>query len=149
MLVFTNQPERCVVRKNPILFITLSILFSSLFLNSASADIEWGGVYRFEGNFFKNSELDRDRELSYGLHHLALRPKIVAGDGLKIFGQFDIFNNASYPNSQLGQIWGSGVRTGNQQSGTSISNSNSISQNQKAETIEVSQLYLTLAQEYG
>src|SRR3989344_5765070 len=103
------------MQKNSTIFITLSALLGCLFLNSTVyADIEWSGVYRFEGNHLKNSELgDRGKELGYGLHHLVLRPKIVAGDGLTIQGQFNIFNDATnYPNSQMGQVWGSGVRAG-------------------------------------
>lgn len=141
------------MQKKRILFITLSFLTTALFLNSAHADIEWSGVYRFEGNFIKNSELgSRGKELSYGLQHLVLRPKIQAGDGLTIYGQFNIFNDATnYPNSQMGQIWGSGVRsaTEDRTATSSASDSNALSQTQKAETIQVSQLYLTLSQEYG
>jgi hypothetical protein len=137
------------MQKNSIIFITLSILVSSLFTNSAVAgDLEWSGVYRFEGNFLKNSELgDKGKELSYGQHHLVLRPKIVAGDGLTIFGQFNIMNEGgAYANSQMGQIWGNGVGSGTP---TSANDSNALSQNQEAETIEVSQLYMTYSQEYG
>jgi hypothetical protein len=138
-----------VMQKNSIIFITLSVLASSLFLNSTAmaGDLEWSGLYRFEGNFLKNSELgSKGKELSYGLHHLVLRPKIVAGDGLTIFGQFDILNNTGYPNSQMGQIWGGGIGTGVP---TSANNSNSQGQTQEADTIQVTQLYLTYAQEYG
>ena len=137
------------MQKNSIIFITLSILVSSLFLNSAMAgDLEWSGIYRVEGNFLKNSELDKDgKEKTYGLHHLVLRPKIVAGDGLTIYGQFGLLNNPTdYPNSQMGQVWGSGVGNG---APTSANNSNTLSQTQKSETIEVTQLYLTFTQEYG
>ncbi len=136
------------MQKNSIIFITLSFLVSTLFINSAMAgDLEWSGVYRFEGNFLKNSELDGDgKELTYGLQHLVLRPKIVAGDGLTIYGQFDLLNSASEPNTQMGQVWGSGVGTATP---TSASNSNTMGQTQKSETIEVTQLYLTFTQEYG
>jgi hypothetical protein len=141
------------MRKLTNLFITLSFLNLACFLNSAYADIEWSGVYRFEGNFIKNPELgSRGKELSYGLQHLVLRPKIQAGDGLTIYGQFNIFNDETdYPNSQMGQIWGSGVRSAAEDRTATASsvNSNSLSQTQKAETIKVSQLYLTLSQEYG
>ncbi len=140
------------MQKNPIIFITQTLLAATLFSVSAWADIEWSGVYRVEGYHLKNSELrSKGKELSYGLHHLVLRPKIVAGDGLTIFGQFDILNEASsYANSQMGQIWGSGVRgTTAASSTTSGEDSNTIAQRQKADTLEVSQLYLTLTQEYG
>jgi len=141
------------MRKYPVIFNTLGILAVSVFLNSNvfAGDIEWSGVYRLEGYSLKNSEMrgSRKRELNYGLSHLVLRPKITAGDGLTIYGQFDVFNNADYPNSQMGQVWGSGVRTGAANATTSSDNSNATSRTQKAETLEVSQLYLTYSHEYG
>ena len=141
------------MKKNSVLSITLSFLIATLFSNSVFAgDLEWSGVYRFEGYHIKNSELgSRGRELSYGLHHLVLRPKIVAGDGLTIYGQFDILNEANdYANSQMGQIWGSGVRGATAQNSTgSADDSNSLSERQRSETLEVTQLYLTHTQEYG
>src|SRR5690606_10968130 len=50
-----------------------------------------------------------------------------------------------YSNSQIGQLWGSGIGVG----GTSSRDSNSMAENQRAETIQVSQLYLTFEQEFG
>ncbi|MBX3022598.1 MAG: hypothetical protein KF799_13075 [Bdellovibrionales bacterium] len=129
-----------------VFFITLSFLTTSLFFSTAYADIEWSGVYRIEANNINNSELSGKHELNYALSHLVLRPKIIAADGLTIYGQFDIFNNAKYPNSQLGQIWGSGVSAAG---ATSAAESSVLSGTQKAETLQVSQLYLTLTQEYG
>ena len=80
------------MQKLSVISTTLILLGASLFLNSAFAgDIEWSGVYRFEGNYLKNSDFEGRREISYGLNHLVLRPKITAGDGFNIFGQFDIF----------------------------------------------------------
>lgn len=138
-----------VMQKNSIIFITLGFLVSTLFLNSAIAgDLEWSGVYRFEGNYLKNTDLDRGKEKTYGLNHLVLRPKIVAGDGLTIYGQFNILNEGNaYADSQMGQIWGNGV--GNSTPTNSAADSNTLSQTQEAETIEVSHLYLTFSQEYG
>lgn len=140
------------MQKRSIIFITQIILISSLFSNSATAgDLEWSGVYRIEGNHLLNSELgDRDKVMGYGLHHLVLRPKIVVGDGLTIFGQFNLLNNAGYPNSQMGQFFGAGVRDGAARTGTTtVNDSDSLSQNQRADTLQVSQLYLTYAHEYG
>ncbi len=141
------------MRKKSVIFITLSFLTTLLFLKSAHADIEWSGVYRIEGNFIKNPELGgRDRELSYGQHHLILRPKIIAGDGLTIYGQFNLLNDATnYPNSQMGQIWGAGVRgeAGDSSATTSAADSNVLSRTQAADTLQVTQLYLTFSQEYG
>lgn len=135
------------MRKSAMIFTTLI----ALSLPSAHADIEWSGIYRIEGNAIHNSELnDKSRDLGYGLHHLVLRPKIVAGDGLTIQGQFNIMNSAAYPNSQMGQAWGSGVNTGTTPTvDNSGPNSNAVSDTQRAETIAVSQLYLTLNHEFG
>lgn len=148
MLVCLQSSQAGVVQKNSVILIALTVLLAGLFSNSAVAgDLEWSGVYRFEGNFLKNSELDGDREITYGQHHLVLRPKITAGDGLTIYGQFDLMNSSAYPNSQMGQIWGSGP--GTPAAGEPAANSNSASQAQKAESIEITQLYLTYTQEYG
>jgi hypothetical protein len=111
--------------------------------------MEWSGVYRVEAYNLKNTELSsRGRELNYGLSHLVLRPKIVAGDGLTIFGQFDVFNSTAYPNSQLGTLWGAGVRTAAPPT-TSTDGSDVMSQTKSTQSLQVSQLYLTYAQEYG
>lgn len=144
--------------KYSVLFITLSLLSASFFSKSVRADIEWSGVYRIEGYNLDNSELGRIRpndsvqhghkEINYALTHLVLRPKIVAGDGLTIYSQFEIFNNPVYPNSQMGAWWGSGVRDAKSNS-TIVDNSNTLERNQRNETISISQLYLTYAHEYG
>lgn len=152
MLVSKHNPRAGVMLKISSLSITLSLLASFFFISSAHADIEWSGVYRFEGNHIKNSDLNaRSRELGYGLSHLVLRPKIVAGDGVTIYGQFDLFNDSTYPNSQFGQIWGSGVRGNGTAANTTTTNddSNATSDNAASETIQVSQLYMTLNHEYG
>ena len=130
-----------------IFLITLTSMFTSSC--PAWADIEWSGVYRVEAYNLKNSDLDgRGKEINYGVHHLVLRPKIVAGDGLTVFGQFDILNNVDYPNSQLGSWIGSGVGQAGTPS-TSADDSNVLSRNQQSGTIGVSQLYLTYTHEYG
>lgn len=139
------------------LFVTLSFLTSTLFFSTAHADIEWSGVYRIEANNINNPELGNKRagttetsgkrELNYALSHLVLRPKIVAGDGLTIYGQFNIFNSAAYPNSQLGQTWGNALSKG--ALSDSIDQSASLNNNGQAESITVSQLYLTYTHEYG
>lgn len=118
----------------------------------AWADIEWSGTYRIEGNFIKNSELDgRNREKAYGLHHLVLKPKIIAADGLNIYGRFDVLNSEAYSNSQLGQIFGHGVRDSSTavNATTGDDDSNVLSQRQSSETLQVNHLYLTLTQEFG
>jgi len=145
------------MRKNSIIFTTLSLIVAALFINSPAyaGDIEWSGLYRIEGYRIENSELRSGGQdaLGYGLSHLIMRPKITAGDGITIYGQFDIFNDVTdYPNSQMGQIFGDGVRNGNTTAPgktTSAANSNTLSQTQNAESLLVTQLYLTYNQEYG
>jgi hypothetical protein len=140
------------MQKYSVILTTLSLLLTTLFVNSSvfAGDIEWSGLYRIEGYKINNSELrgSGKRELGYGLSHLVLRPKIAASDGLTIFGQFDIFNSTDYPNSQMGQVWGNGVRTPGTAS-SSAGNSNTLSHTQKAETLEVTQLYMTFNSEFG
>ncbi len=147
--------------KKPIISTTLGFSLAALFLNSTvfAGDIEWSGLYRIEGYQLHNSELrgsgydstnprSGKKQLAYGLSHLVLRPKITAGDGLTIYGQFDIFNSPTEANSQMGQLWGSGVRS-EATTPTSQDNSNTLSHTQNAETIQVSQLYLTYNHEFG
>ena len=163
MLVWAQIKTGGCMSKKSVLISTLSLLLSTQVLTSTAyaGDIEWSGLYRIEGHSIQNSELrgaempgqpdsGRKKKLGYGLSHLVLRPKITAGDGLTIFGQFDIFNGGTdYPNSQMGTIYGDGVRSQAANTTTSANNSNALSRNQKAETIEVTQLYLTLNQEFS
>lgn len=130
----------------------ISLIISALFTPSVqAADLEWSGTYRIEGNFIKDSELDGTSEKDYGLHHLILRPKIVAGDGLTIYSQFHLFNAGTsaaspYANSQIGQFFGSGP---NETPATTINGSNALGDTERADSIQVSQLYLSYTQEYG
>lgn len=128
----------------------LRALFMALFVSSTSAfagDLSWSGSYRIEGNYITNPKLvdSQQRDKDYGLHHLTLRPRIEATDGLTIRARLDLFNSSSYPNSQMGQLFGNGVGT----SSTSADDSNTISQHQKSESIAVNELYITLIQEFG
>ena len=47
------------MRKNSVIFTTLSLLLASLFVNSNvfAGDIEWSGLYRIEAYQINNSEL--------------------------------------------------------------------------------------------
>lgn len=144
------------MQKKQVIFNTLSLLLATLFINSPvnAGDIEWSGLYRIEGYRLENSEMrggDGKKKIGYGLSHLVLRPKITASDGLTIYGQFDVFNNSGEANSQMGQVFGNGVRSATtaRDATTSAAESNALSRTQKAEMIEVSQLYLTYNQEYG
>ena len=136
--------------------ISVSLLISLLAVSQTAfaGDIEWSGIYRAEGYHISNSELtSQTREKSYGLHHLILKPKIVAADGVIIHTRFDLFNNATtanHRNSQMGQYFGDGVGVAPPSVGqTNTDDSNTFSQNQKSDELLVSQLYLTLIQEFG
>ena len=112
-----------------------------------AGDMEWSGFYRIEGYRIDKSELSSNgNEKSYGLHHLVLKPKIVAADSLTIHSRFDIFNQlpmkeGAVSNNQMGTVWGSGVSTDGLL--------NTTSENQQAANLEVSQLYMTFTQEFG
>lgn len=114
-----------------------------------AADLEWGGTYRIEGLFIKDSEAASGigKEKDYGLHQLILRPKLVVGDGLTVYSQLHLFNNSAYPNSQLGQLFGSGPQVN--AVADSADDSNNLSDHGRSESILVSQLYLSMTQEYG
>ena len=127
----------------------VSVFLLSLGLSSAqslAADLEWSGTYRAEGLFLKNSEGSGGREKDYGLHHLILRPKIVASDNLTIYSQFHLFNNAGFQSSQLGQFFGSGPQSG---TADSAFDSTTLSDQNRSESILISQLYLSMTQEFG
>jgi len=127
------------------LFLSIVLVFGTAAAHAG--DLEWNGNYRIEGVTVKNPEMgDVERNKAYILHHLTLSPKIAAYDGLTIQGRFDILNSAAYPNSQMGQFFGSGVGT---PGGTTADNSNVLSDRQASDTIQVSELYLTYAHEFG
>ena len=106
--------------------------------SSAQAfSVDWSGAYRLEWVQVNKPSLGTPSDQkAYGLNHLYLRPKIIAFDGVNIYSKFHLLNSNQYKYSQLGDIWGrgeAGLNSGNQ--GTS--------------DISVSQLYLTVNQEYG
>lgn len=125
-------------------------LFLAVFLFVPAAfagDIEWSGNYRFEGVKIENADMTTlEKNKQYMLHHLVLSPKITAYDGLTINGRFDILNSAAYPNSQLGQFFGSGI---GQPAGTTADTNDVLSDRQAAEMLVVNHLYLTYAHEFG
>lgn len=130
-----------------ILLATL-ILLPLFSANLYAGDFEWSGIYRIEGYHLSNSEFNSNNsEKSFGLHHLSLMPKIEAADGITIRSRFELFNNSSNPNSQMGAIFGTGV--GDTGTHTTVDNSNTLSQNQAMSDIKISQLYLTMVQEFG
>ncbi|MNJ99891.1 hypothetical protein D3C87_176720 [compost metagenome] len=116
----------------------------ALILMSSSAQamsLDWSGGYRFEW-----TEVDRPTlgspsgRKAYGLNYLYMSPKIIAADGVNIITRFDVLgsNIPAYEGSQLGAIWG-------------LNNSSPAanSQTQGGASVQVSQLYLNMNQEYG
>ncbi|MCB0394969.1 MAG: hypothetical protein KDD25_10435, partial [Bdellovibrionales bacterium] len=78
----------------------ISLIFGALLalllmsqLTQAS-DVAWSGRYNFEGVLLQGPELRGETERSYLQHHLILKPKIVATDGVNIYGRFDIMNSS-------------------------------------------------------
>ena len=114
---------------------------------SQAADLQWGGLYRFEGNLINNPELSSSpRAKTYMLHHLILQPKIVAADGMTVFGRFDMLNSGFGANSQAGAFIGQGVGSGTP---TGIDDSNVLSRNQAISNLQISELYMSWTQEFG
>jgi len=134
-------------------FAVLTFILTSFTVSVASAgDFKWSGGYRFEGLTMANSEASSENGLtkSYMLHHLILKPEIVAYDGLVIRSRFDIMNNSQYPNSQLGQNIGSSNGLGGATStSTSGQNSAVLSKNQAVDSIGVTEAYAVWSQEFG
>ncbi len=117
--------------------------------SAQAADLQWGGLYRFEAVRINNPELGSNKaDKAYMLQHLILAPKVVAADGMTIFGRFDILNNAGLAaNSVAGEFVGAGVSTN--AAATAPNNSNIVSRSQAPGTLAISELYLSWAQEFG
>ncbi|MCB0349963.1 MAG: hypothetical protein KDD38_02195 [Bdellovibrionales bacterium] len=130
--------------KSKIVTLALAVIFMSPKL--FAGDLEWSGLYRFEGTQLNYPSLDTGSgaRKEYAIHNLILRPKIVAADGLYINAQFNIFNSDAY--NQLGAYFGDGLGTGTP---TSSNDSNTASENLASEQLAVTQFYLTFIQEYG
>lgn len=88
----------------------LGVLILLLTVQTAWADVTWKGLYRVEGNYFKNLGFTNGTGKEYGLHHLVLSPKIVLLDGFEIYGTVDVFNQGDFSSagSQAGQSFGAG-----------------------------------------
>lgn len=120
----------------------LSLAATLLSATASAMVLDWSGGYRFEW-----TEVDRpslaspSQRKAYGLNYLYLSPKIIAVDGVNIISRFDVLNSSSYPNSQLGEIWGI--------QDSSAGSNPGFSSNQGSAAVNVSQLYLNVNQEYG
>ncbi len=108
------------------------IYFLFLSLPLFGANLNWSGQYRFEIFSLQNPTLLEDGDKSYVLHHFVLKPQIIAADGLKIHGRFDLFNNENHPIG-LGDFLGNDTAE-------SIGSANSF---------QVTHLYLQWVNEYG
>lgn len=130
-------------------FLAAFILLTGI--SSSATSIDWTGSYRFEYTEIDKTLLESGRgRKAYLLSHLNLSPKIIAADGFNIIGNFEILSNSRYPNSQVGQQFGSGANSGDSTTGSMAGNeSNNNSQTQSASSIQVRELYLNINQEYG
>nr|BFD60835.1 hypothetical protein CKG001_29420 [Bdellovibrio sp. CKG001]BFD68443.1 hypothetical protein HAGR004_34650 [Bdellovibrio sp. HAGR004] len=125
-----------MLNKNLLKALGLSVALLSPAAHAMSLD--WSGGYRFEWTEVDRPSLGTPTERkAYGTNYLYLSPKVIAADGVNVVSRFDILNSQAYPNSQLGDIWG--LNSG------APANSN----NQGSADVKVSQLYLTVNQEYG
>ena len=128
-------------------FVFPLLLVASLASSAQAMSLDWTGGYRFEWTEVDKPSLSSpSQRKAYGTNFLYLSPKIIAADGVNIHSRFDILSseNAAYTNSQVGQIWGLGTPQPR-----STEQTNTLSQNQGASNVRVSQLYLNVNQEYG
>jgi hypothetical protein len=117
----------------------VAILLAWLFISPPliAGDIEWGGLYRFEGNFISGSDLDGSSlKKAFGVHHFSLFPKFVVADGMEVHARLDMFQ--SYEGSQIGGLWG-------EESLTNLT----LQQSQPKSTLDVTHLYFTYIQDFG
>ena len=122
------------------------LLFLVVTQKAMAISIDWAGGYRIEYTEIDRPTLSSNAQRkAYGLHYLHLDPKIVASDGINIIGRFDFFTNEvpSYTSSQLGAVFGGGLRR-NGNAGVNVD-----SQHQESSIVRASQLYLNVNQEYG
>lgn len=150
MLLLKSREETGMTTKRCRSWISLGIFGTLSWLGgfAHAADMSWSGLYRVEGLKIENPGLDASKQnKAYMLHHLILQPKMVAADGVTIFGRFDLMNAAAYPDSQLGQVFGNGPGAG--AGATNSRNSNVLSQNGQDETLNVTQLYAQWVHEFG
>jgi hypothetical protein len=163
MLVLSKReksmsPSR-LTRSLGLFFVTLtSFALAGLSSSAHAADITWGGTYRVEAVKIRGAELTSDNtDKSYLLHHLVLSPKLVAADGITIFGRLDILNDPRFGidsngrvNSVAGDVLGAGPNTTSPYpSGTTGPQTNSYGRTQRASPIQVTALYGSWATENG
>jgi hypothetical protein len=131
-----------MLKKNFVKALGIAMLLVSA--QAPAMTLDWSGGYRFEYTEVDKPSLGSPSERkAYGLNYLYLSPKIIAADGVNVTSRFDILSSAQYPGSQLGTIWGFDGNTGGATTPSATNN------NQGAAQVTISQLYLTVNQEYG
>lgn len=131
--------------------IIFSCVFFLPFVQAQALSIDWTGNYRFEYTEINKTSLDSPGlRKSYILNHLSLSPKIIAADGVNIVGKFEILPNEEYPESQAGQRFGKAPRKQSAGTNSSTKDDSAVAgQKQGVSSINVSQLYLNVNQEFG
>lgn len=131
------------MRKNSV---RVSLLVGALVLltGQARADISWSGNYRIEAVRVTGADMTSNQlTKAYLLHHLVLQPKLVAADGINIYGRFDLLNNSGTDNV-AGQSFGAGPNPSATQPITPATPSNVFSNNQDVqEPLLITELYAT------
>ena len=127
------------------------VILASISCQASAMSVDWTGNYRFEYTEVDKTSLDSPGlRKAYILNHLSLSPKIIAADGVNIVGKFEILPNDQYPDSQAGQAFGKGPSKAATNGASSSKDDSAVAGNkQGSSTIQVSQLYLNLNQEYG
>lgn len=131
-----------------ILRLCMSLLFFGAAREALAMSVDWAGTYRIEYTEVDHTSLgDPTLRKSYLLNSLQLSPKIIASDAVNIVAKFEVLPNSYYPGSSIGQTFGLGTATSATPS--TAEDSNVAAQRQGTSNMQVSQLYLSVNQEYG
>jgi hypothetical protein len=142
---------------SPFTAVLVAGLFVGFSSSAHSADLTWNGTYRAEAVKIRGAEMTSDNtDKSYLLHHMVLSPKLVAADGITIFGRLDILNDPTFGidsqgrvNSVAGDVLGAGPGATPYAPDTLGSQTNSYGRTQRASPIQVTALYGSWASEFG
>ncbi len=116
-------------------------------LTTQAFSIDWKGLYRFEFVELDNVDINSTGgSKSYGLHHLILRPHIIAADGIELHGQFNLVNSLEYPTSAVGGFFGNGLGSTDS---TDNTDSNVLSQRMAFANLAVNELYISWTGDYS
>ena len=121
----------------------MSLIALSLVVTTSAFPLalDWQGQYRFEVTTLSNPRLDDSKSgVNYALSYLALRPVVIASDGIEIQAQFDVMpNSVGLAGSQHGQVFGENNATSNKV----------FTENQGSTNLNVTQMFLHAQHEYG